>query len=301
MNLRRVLAYFPGVLLPLVLLVLPFLSSPYLLALNSRATIFACAAVSLQFVVGYAGLYSFGHAAFLGIGAYTLLALGGDAAVSLPVAMSAAGLFALLTGWFALATSGVTFIMITLAFGQMAYFVAQSLSVFGGDDGMALEKVPTLFGSPWLADPWNWNMFVYGLMAYLFVFVLSRIDRSRFGRALQATRENPARAAASGFDVRTTRLIAYVISGAATGAAGWMLAVQSAYVSPAMFDWRNSGELLVMVILGGVKDCMCVGLAAVLLVLAQEGLANYTEHWRLILGPILVLIVLRKAAVAVHA
>jgi branched-chain amino acid transport system permease protein len=190
--------------------------------------------------------------------------------------------------------------MITLAFGQMAYFVAQSLSVFGGDDGMALEQVPTLFGHTWLNDPWLWNMFVYGMMG-LFVFLSGRLDRSRFGRALQATRENPARAAASGFDVRATRLIAYVISGAATGAAGWMLAVQSAYVSPAMLDWRNSGELLVMVILGGVTTCTGAGLAAVLLVLVQEGLANFTEHWRLILGPILVLIVLRKAVVTARA
>jgi branched-chain amino acid transport system permease protein len=285
-------------LLGAILLGAPFLPGTYLLSLATRAAILACAAVALQFVVGYAGLYSFGHAAYLGIGAYSLLALGtigeDDAAVSLPAAIGACALFAAGTGWLALRTRGVAFIMITLAFGQMAFFVAQSLAVFGGDDGMALDRKPPVFGHDILDDRLLW----YGLVtAMLLAFILlsHMLRLSRFGRALRAARESEARATASGFNVTATFLAAYIISGAATGAAGWLLAVQSAFISPAMLDWRNAGELLVMVILGGGATAEGAALGALLLVLAQELLAAETEHWRLILGPILVLIALRKS------
>jgi branched-chain amino acid transport system permease protein len=284
--------------LAVVLAGAPLISDGYMLSLATRAAIWAAASVSLQFVVGYGGLQSFGHAAFLGIGAYTLLAFAAagldETALSLPGAMAASGVFALATGWFALRTRGVTFIMITLAFGQMAYFVAGSLSVFGGDDGMALDRAPPVLGSDRLDGRLAWHVFVVAVLVAL-LLLFHALGAAPFGRALRAARESESRAAASGFDVRATRLASYVISGAATGAAGWMLAVQSAFVSPALLEWRNSGELLVMVILGGVTTAGGAALAAVLLVLAQEGLATLTEHWRLILGPMLVLIVLSKA------
>jgi branched-chain amino acid transport system permease protein len=275
------------------------LADPYLLSVATRAAILACAAVSLQFVVGRAGLYSFGHAAFLGIGAYALLILGSygldEAAISLPVAMAAGCGFALVTGWFALRTRGVTFIMITLAFAQMAYFVAQSLAAFGGDDGMSLDRRPTLLGYGWLDDRLAWHAAVLAVLGG-FLLLSHALAVSRFGRALAAARENEARTAASGFDIRATRLAAYAVSGAAGAAAGWMLAVQSAFVSPAMLEWRNSGELLVMVILGGVETAAGAALGAALLLGAEEALAATTEHGRLILGPALVLVVLAKVA-----
>jgi branched-chain amino acid transport system permease protein len=276
-----------------------YLRNPYILSLATRAAALACAAVSLQFVVGYAGLYSFGHAAFLGIGAYVLLTLArfglDETALSLPAAMAAAGAFAAITGWFALRTSGVTFIMITLAFGQMAYFVAQSLNVFGGDDGTPLDRRPPLFTTGVLDNTLAWHALVLTLLAGV-LLLQHLLAASRFGRAVRAARESAARAAASGFDVRLTRLIAYTLSGAACGAAGWMLAAQAQFVSPALLEWRNSGELLVMVILGGVVTAGGAALAAVLLTGAEEGLAAFTEHWRLLLGPALVLVVLARRA-----
>jgi branched-chain amino acid transport system permease protein len=271
----------------------------YLLSLGSRAAVLACAAVSLQFLVGLAGVVSFGHAAFLGIGAYTLLILGSmgldETILSLPTAMLTAGLFGLVTGWFALRTRGVTLIMITLAFGQMVYFVTQSLAAFGGDDGASLDRRPPFFGTSVLDSRLFWHGFVCAMMAAL-LLLSQYLARSPFGRALRAARENEARTAASGFDIMATRLTAYVLTSAAAGAAGWLLAVQAEFVSPALLDWRNSGELLVMVILGGVTTAEGAACGALLLVLAQEGLSMLTEHGRLIIGPALILVVLGQRA-----
>ncbi len=275
------------------------LHNAYLLSLGSRLAILACAAVSLQFMVGYAGLFSFGHAAFVGIGAYGLLILQkydlDETLLSLPVSVAAATVFGLVTGWFALRTRGVTFIMITLAFGQMAFFVAQSLAGFGGDDGAPLDRRPPVLGHDCLDNRLIWHASVVAML--MAMVALSRaLAAAPFGRALRAARENEARATANGFDVRRTRLLAYALAGGAGGAAGWLLAVQSAFVSPAMLDWRNSGELLVMVILGGVATAEGAATGAMLLVLAQEGLSAVTEHGRLVIGPALVLIVLGKTA-----
>ena len=199
----------------------------YLLSLATRAATLAMAAVSLQVIVGFGGLLSLGHAAFLGIGAYALLALGGfgldDAAISLPVAALAAGLFAWPTGWVALRARGVGLLMITLAFGQMAYFAAGALAMFGGDDGMALDRAPPLFGFPILARPWA--LHAAALAALLLTVLGARaLAAARFGRVLRAASDNPGRAAALGFDVARVRLAAYVLCGAVAGAAGWLLA-----------------------------------------------------------------------------
>ena len=282
-----------------VLAAMPVLSgllgNPYLLSLATRAAILAIAAVGLQFVVGYAGLVSFGHAAFLGIGAYALLILDGHAmgraAVSLPVAMLAAALFALVTGWAALRTQGVTFIMVTLAFAQMAYFVVGALADYGGDDGMNLADAPLPLGRV------GFHWLTVALLAAVLCLSLL-VGQSRFGRALRAARENATRVAALGFDVRRVRLLAYVGSGAVTGLAGWLMATQTEFVSPALLDWRMSGELLAMVILGGVAGPQGAVLGAVFLLLAQEALAAQTEHWRIILGPAIILFVLLRPKAA---
>lgn len=269
---------------------------PYLLSLATRAVIAALAAVSLQFIVGFGGLVSFGHAAFLGIGAYAVGILGdagyGDAWASLPAALAAAGAFAGATGWVAMRTRGVTFIMITLAFGQMAYFVAGALEQYGGDDGMPVDR-PSLFGT---ALPSDRIAFHLGALACLVGAILLSvaIGRSRFGRALGASRENPVRMAALGYDVRFIGLAAYVYAGLGGALAGWLLAVNTEFVSPAFLDWRSSGAMLVAVILGGVGSPLGAALGGAGLVLAQEGLAALTPHWRVVLGPLLVLIAIRR-------
>ncbi len=276
-----------------------WLGNDYLLALATRAAVLAIAAVSLQFVVGFAGLVSFGHAAFLGIGAYALLMLGGagldEAALSLPAAIAAAALFALPTGWVALRTRGVTFIMITLGFGQMAYFVTESLAAYGGDDGMSLDRAPPLFGSNLLARPEAFHVVV--LVVLVAVVAGARaLAASRFGRVLRAARDNPERVAALGFDVGRVRLTGYVVAGGAGGLAGWLLAASAGFVSPATLDWRQAGELLVMVILGGVATPEGAAAGAVGLVLAEEALAAGSAHGRILLGALLLAVALLHRA-----
>ncbi len=290
-----------GVALLLVLVAAPVAArlagNAYLLSLATRAATLGMAAVSLQFVVGYGGLLSLGHAAFLGIGAYVVLALAGfgldEAAISLPAAALAAALFAWPTGWVALRARGVGLLMVTLAFGQMAYFAAGALAAYGGDDGMALDRVPPLLGTAMLGNPLALHALALGgLLAS--VLGARALGAARFGRVLRAARDNPARAAALGFDVVGVRLAAYVLAGAGAGVAGWLLAAGSGFVSPAIMDWRMAGELLVMVILGGAAAPEGAAIGAVLLVLAQEGLAAFTEHGRLVLGALLLLAALAR-------
>jgi branched-chain amino acid transport system permease protein len=272
------------------------LGNQYLLSLATTATIFALAAVSLQLIVGQGGLVSFGHAAFLGIGAYAALILGAagwdDAVVSVPAAMVAAGGFALATGAVALRTRGVTFIMITLAFAQMAYFVAGALSAFGGDDGAPLDR-PSLIGTGVLSNHVAFHAVAVACLMGA-VLLLRGLAASPFGRALAASRQSEMRATGCGIDVTRVRLVAYTIAGAVDGLAGWLLGVHSEFVSPAFMDWRNSGELLVMVILGGAATPEGAALGAVGFILIEEVSSGVTEHWRLIVGPAIVLFVLLR-------
>ena len=275
------------------------LGNQYLLSLATTATIFALAAASLQLVVGQGGLVSFGHAVFLGIGAYVPLILGAagcpDATQSLPVAMLASAGFALATGAVALRTRGVTFIMITLAFAQMAYFVAGALAAFGGDDGSPLDR-PPLFGTPALSDRATFHALAVTLLVAT-VLLLRRLVASPFGRALAASRQSEVRAIACGISVARVRLVAYTVAGALCGLAGWLLGVHSQFVSPAFMDWRNSGELLVMAILGGAATPEGAALGAVAFILIEEVSSGVTEHWRLLAGPAIVLFVLLRRRV----
>lgn len=268
--------------------------SGYLLVVATRGAVLAIAAVSLQFMLGFGGLVSFGHAAVVGIGAYAVLAsAGGDALWVLPLAMAAAAAFAGLTGLVSLRTQGVTYIMITLAFGQMAYFVAAAWAPFGGDDGMALEGRSPLLG----LDPGNGYAFHAAVVACLAAWglVLRMLAGSRFGRALRASAGNATRAAALGYNVARLRLAATAIGGAGGGLAGFWLANTSEFVSPAILDWRASGHMLAMVILGSrgplarSVDGQLVGAAAgaVGLVAAEDWLASVTGHGALVIGPVL--------------
>jgi branched-chain amino acid transport system permease protein len=283
-----------------VLAVVPLLAPMFpgerhILALLARVMIFAIAAVSLDLILGYGGLVSFGHAAFVGLGAYTVGILAahgvGDAVFALPVALAVCASFALATGAIALRTRGVYFIMITLAFGQMSFYAATSLSQYGGDDGMRLPQRSTLFGEALIAEPLAFYYVVFS--ALLLVYLLTRlIVASPFGRILRAARENPVRVETLGFNVSAVRLVAYVIAGAIAGLAGFLLANQVLFVSPAFMTWQRSGELIVMVILGGAGTVHGAILGSLAYLLIEEALAGFTEHWKVIFGPFLILVVL---------
>ena len=273
----------------------PYMGGGYVLSLMSRVMIFAIAAVALDLLVGYGALISFGHAAFIGLGAYAVGILSAhgirDALIALPSALVVSALFAFLTGIVCLRTKGVYFIMITLAFGQMAFFTASSLAPYGGDDGLTIAARNTLAGVALLKNEHMFYYLVFGCL--LGTYVLCRaIVASRFGRVLRGAKENPVRMATMGFDVYRFQLATYVIAGALGGLSGFLLANATEFVSPAYMSWQRSGELIVMVILGGLGSLngAIIGTAAYLL--TEEWLSGFTEHWKVIFGPVLVLVVL---------
>jgi branched-chain amino acid transport system permease protein len=270
-------------------------SEGYLLSLFARVMIFAIAAVSLDLLVGCGALISFGHAAFIGLGAYAVGILSAhgmrEALISLPVAISASALFALLTGFVCLRTKGVYFIMITLAFGQMAFFTASSLAPYGGDDGLTIAARNTLVGFALLRNERFFYYLVLGCLlgTYLFCRVLVG---SRFGRVFRGAKENAVRMETIGFDVYRFQLAGYVIAGALAGLSGFLLANATEFVSPAYMSWQRSGELIIMVVLGGLGSLhgAIIGTAAYLFL--EEWLSGFTENWKVIFGPLLVLVVL---------
>ncbi|HEX2652531.1 MAG TPA: branched-chain amino acid ABC transporter permease [Xanthobacteraceae bacterium] len=267
----------------------------YVLSLLTRVMIFAIAAIALDFVVGYAGLVSFGHAAFIGIGAYAVGILSkhgiNDALLALPIALAAAALFAFITGIVSLRTKGVHFIMITLAFGQMAFFTASSLAPYGGDDGLTIATRNTLAGLAIFKNERAYYYFVLASLAAVF-FLVRMLIGSRFGRVLRGAKENPVRVETMGFEIYRFQLVGYVISGAIGGLAGFLLANATEFVSPAYMSWQRSGELLIMVILGGIGSPYGAVIGATAFLLTEEWLSTLTEHWKVIFGPMLVLIVI---------
>jgi len=271
-----------------------FTAEAYLLSLVTRVMIFAIAALSLDLLVGYGALVSFGHAAFMGIGAYAVGILAshgfGDALVALPVALAASALFAWLTGIVSLRTKGVYFIMITLAFGQMAFFTASSLAPYGGDDGLTLQSRSTVAGFDLLANDRVFYYVTFLCLVAIYLFCRALV-RSRFGRVFRGARENETRMVTLGYDVYRYRLVAYVLAGMMAGLSGFLLANATNFVAPAYMSWQRSGELLIMIILGGIGSLngAVIGTAAFLLL--EEWLAGFTEHWKMIFGPFLVLAV----------
>ena len=290
---RLPLAIFLGfALLPVAAV---FGAENYLLDLFMRVMIFAIAALGLDLLVGYGALVSFGHAAFIGIGAYAVAILAShginEALISLPVALIAATAFAYLTGAICLRTRGVYFIMITLAFGQMAFFLASSLAPYGGDDGLTMHARSTLFG---LAPFKNERLFYYIVLACLIgcYWLCRALVVSRFGRVFRGARENATRMATLGFDIYRYQLAAYAISGALGGLAGFLLANATDFVSPAYMSWQRSGELIIMIILGGLGTLHGAIIGTLAYSLLGEWLSGLTENWKMIFGPLLVLVVL---------
>ena len=272
-----------------------FIRDGYLLSLFTRVMILAIAAIALDLILGFGALVSFGHAAFIGIGAYAMGILashGQDGLLAgLIVALAASALFALITGAISLRTKGVYFIMITLAFGQMAFYTAASLRAYGGDDGLTVARRSLVLGSRLLE---NDRVFYYAVLASLIgVYLLCRmIVASRFGRVLEGAKQNPQRMQAIGFNPYPYQLAAYVISGMIAGLSGFLLANLTEFVSPAYMSWQRSGELIVMVIMGGMGSLHGAVIGAAAFLLLEEWLSGFTEHWKVIFGPMLVLIVL---------
>jgi branched-chain amino acid transport system permease protein len=271
------------------------LGGGYILHLAGRAMILAVAGISLELLIGVCGMVLFGHAAFLGIGAYAAgIAAShghGTLALALPAALAASAVFSLLTGAIAVRTRGVYFIMITLAFGQMAYFVATSLAPYGGDDGLGWPGRTLVFGTQALKNETAFFYAALGAAAAAYV-VASRLAASRFGRVLRGLTGSEMRLQAIGFAPYPFRLAAYVIAGTMCGAAGFLLGNHAEFVSPAYMHWQRSGELIVIVLLGGTGTTYGPVLGAVVYVLLEEVLSGLTEHWKAILGPILVVVAL---------
>ena len=282
----------------LALIALPFVANvfgeAFYIALATRILIFALAATSLNLILGFGGMVSFGHAAFLGVGAYTvvILSLMGvvDAWVAWPTAIVVAGLFALLIGAVSLRTQGVYFIMITLAFAQMMYYLVVSFKAYGGDDGMSLPARSRIG----FLDMSNDTHFYYVtlLACVAFLVLIARVLNARFGHVLQAIRENEVRMQSLGYAVFRYKLCAFVMSGALAGLAGALLANQSGFVSPAMMQWSQSGMLMMMVILGGVGHLYGGVWGAIVFLLLEEILSHFTIHWQLGLGALLLMVVL---------
>ena len=283
------------VALALVPFAAAFGAESFLLNLFVRVMVFAIAALAVDFLCGFGGLVTFGHAAFIGLGAYAVAIAGAhgvtDMTITLPLAILVSALFAWVTGTICLRTSGVYFIMITLAFGQMAYFIAGSLSPYGGDDGITLPARSTLFGFPVFEDD---RVLYYAVLGFLVAsyLLLRAVVYSRFGRVFRGARENPTRMATIGFDVFRYQRVGYVIAGSLGGLAGFLLANTTEFVSPAYMSWQRSGELIIMVIFGGIGTLHGAIVGAASYLLLEEWLAGYTENWKLIFGPLLVLIVL---------
>jgi branched-chain amino acid transport system permease protein len=283
----------------------------FVLTLFTRIVIFAMAAASLNLIMGYGGMMSFGHAAYLGIGGYAVGILAhegiGSGFIQWPVALIASALFALVIGALSLRTRGVYFIMITLAFAQMLYYVGVSLSRYGADDGLTIYQ-RSQFAA--LIDLSNRTVFYYVCLALLLgaIYLVWRLVNSRFGMVIRGTRSNERRMRAIGFPTYRYRLVCFVIAGALCGLAGALLANFTNFISPAMMHWTRSGDLIVMVVLGGMGSVFGPTIGAVALLVLEETLPlligklgfplfgeaaiRAAEYWQIVLGPMLLAIVL---------
>jgi branched-chain amino acid transport system permease protein len=275
-------------------LVVPLFGQPYYTKLVVRMAIFGLAAMSLDLIVGYAGLVSFGHAAFFGLGCYAagVLPMAGiqSALIVFPAAALLAAVVGLVTGAVSLRASGLYFIFITLAFAQMVFYIAQGMRPLSGDDGFRLPA-PTLLGDLALTNP---NVLLYVTVALLVitVFLCHRLMQSRFGQVIQAARDNQMKLAAIGLPAYPYRLALYTVACAIAGIAGAAYANLTEFVAPTTMSWVMSGELLFMVILGAAGTLVGAVIGAVVFVGLEQILSGYTEHWLFPLGVILVLRVL---------
>jgi len=282
-----------------LLLAFPLLAAAtgldYYIGVLRRMVIFALLVTSLNLVLGYGGLVALGHAGFVGVGAYTVVILaerGVTSALAVwPLALLAGALAALLIGAISLRTRGVYFIMITLAFAQMLYFVFASLRNYGGDDGYSLAARPGLWPGAEALDDSGLYWLVLLLCGVLF-WLFCRITASRFGYALSGIRDNEGRMHALGYPVYRIRLLAFTLAGALAGLGGAMLAANNNFVSPSIMHWTQSATLMVMLIVGGVGRIWGGVLGALVWLALEEWLKQQTEYWHLPLGLLLIVMAL---------
>ncbi len=291
-----------------LLIALPFIATglgqEYYIGLASRILIFAIAASSLNLLIGNGGMLSLGHAAYLGIGAYTVAILAHhadtktmlfgfipgtiNAWIAWPIAALVSALCAWLIGAISLRTRGVYFIMITLAFAQMFYYLFISLETYGGDDGLSLAQRSNIGFN--LSD--DSHFYFVALTLFLVItYLLHRLTDARFGYALRGIKINEARMEAIGFATYRYKLVAFVIAGAIAGAAGALLVNHNNFISPNTLQWTQSGTLLIMILIGGVGHLLGGIVGAALMLLMEEVLSTYTNHWHLALGFVLLAIV----------
>jgi branched-chain amino acid transport system permease protein len=288
----------PATLLAL-LVVYPLVVPPYLLSVLTEILILGIFAMSLDLILGYTGLISFGHAAFFGVGAYVAgiaaVRLSPHLGVTLPLALLGAGLAALIIGYLCIRASGIYFLMLTLAFAQVLYAVAFKWTpVTGGSNGLSGIPRPTLGllpGGGELSDPTRFYLLV--LLAFLLVYYgLRRVVASPFGRTLVGIRENEARMSAIGCDVARFKLAAFVLAGVLAGLSGALMTYLNVFVSPAQLNWTTSGQVLVMVIIGGAGTLTGPVLGAALVLLLQNFVSAQTDRWPMIMGAVFIIFVL---------
>jgi len=302
-----------NICLTLGMIALPFVAhaidEPFYITLATRVAILALAGVGLNLALGTGGLVSFGHAAFFGIGGYAAGILASHAQSYTPimespfllegtnqmliiwlVAIIASGIAAYLIGLLSLRTSGVYFIMITLAFAQMIYYFAISWPAYGGEDGLSIY-VRNAFPGVNTLDLQNFYFIAFALLMGA-IWLSATLKNSRFGSALQAARQNEERLAATGIRPFNIKLTAFVISGMMTGLAGALLADLNRFVSPSMLSWHMSGEIMILVILGGVGRLYGPLAGAIIYILFEFIFGGMTDHWQFFLGLVLLGVVL---------
>ncbi|WP_289298595.1 branched-chain amino acid ABC transporter permease [uncultured Reyranella sp.] len=294
------------VMILLVLAALPLLTQAfdqrYLLSIGTRIVIWSIAAVSLNMILGYGGMVSFGHAMFFGIGGYAVGILSAHGVssgwIQWPVALLAATAWAALIGLLSLRTRGLYFIMITLAFAQLVYYVGSGLEAYGGDDGLNISRsrFPGLID---LRDKASFYWLCFALLCASLWFC-SRYANSRFGLVIRGAKSNELRMTALGFPVFRYRLAAFTIAGALGGLSGILLANEGAYISPAMMSWMKSGDLIVIIVLGGMGTLFGPLYGTIAFFVLEEALPpvlnlvhkGWGEYWMIVFGPLLVLIAL---------
>ena len=274
----------------------PLIGQEFYTDVVARVMIVTIAAISLNFIMGYGGMISFGHAIFVGIGGYSvgILASHGieSAYIQWPVGLLMSGLFALIIGAISLRTRGVYFIMITLAFAQMMYFLSVSVEKYGSDDGLTIDTRSD-FGLSFFDLNDAMTMYYTAFIMMIGCLYLNyRIINSRFGRVLRAGKSNNERMTTIGYPTFRYKLVAFVIAGMMCGLSGLLTANFEDFVSPDMLFWTFSGELIFMVVLGGMGTVMGPLGGAMIFLFLSEILSNITEAWHLIFGPFLILVVL---------
>ena len=282
------------ILLAAVPFVAQAMGEPFYVTFFARVLVYALAACALNLVLGFAGLVSFGHAMFIGLGCYAVGILSyygiSDGWLQLLTAVVVCALVGLVVGAVCLRTSGIGFIMITLAFAQMFYFLMVSMTTFGGDDGLNIND-PSNFGLFELSGSTEVYWAAWAVLLAVSIF-LARLKKSPFGMVLQATHINPRRVNAFGYSVFRVQLAAYVMSGVLTGLAGVLLANLTAFASPSYMSWPVSGELIVMLVIGGLGTITGPIVGAIAFLVMEEFFKGLTQHWMLIMGPVIVVIAL---------